>query len=228
MFAYLSNSFISGNERPKLKELDNYVVIKCATAWMELGRNLKIDEKLLNIIEKDNPHSCENCCSKMLYEWLDSTPEASWQILLDAMQNLSTDTTEKLHSTTNILPETVEKLDSTADKLDAKVDKLSDIAEKLDNGTDQLPNLFEKLDSTTDKLPNAVEKLESATNKVDVVADKLPNTVEKLDNAANRLPGAVDQLYQAVNELPKIVCKVQNIKETDLDSLAGNCTYIRT
>ena len=94
------NSFISGNKRPELRDLNNYVVIKCATAWKELGENLKVDKNLLKIIGKDNPHSCENCCSKMLSEWLDLTPEASWGILLDAMQNLnlSTDITEDLHT----------------------------------------------------------------------------------------------------------------------------------
>jgi len=81
------------------------VVVKYAANWKELGKNLNIDEDLLNIIEKDYPHDCENCCSKMLSDWLDLTPEASWQILLDAVDKLQ----DKLNTV-------VDKLHITEDK----------------------------------------------------------------------------------------------------------------
>ena len=90
--------YILGNERPQLKDIDNYVVIKYAANWKQLGRNLKINEDLLNIIEKDYPY-CEDCCSKMLNDWLDSKPDASWGILLTAI--------DKAQST---LPDTGENL----------------------------------------------------------------------------------------------------------------------
>ena len=64
------------------------MVTKCATNWQQLGKNLEINDDLLNIIEKDYPHDCERCCSKMLSEWLDLTPDASWKILYDAMDKL--------------------------------------------------------------------------------------------------------------------------------------------
>ena len=81
------------------------MVVKYAANWKELGKNLNIDEDLLNIIEKDYPHDCENCCSKMLSDWLDLTPEASWQILLDAVDKLQ----DKLNTV-------VDKLHITEDK----------------------------------------------------------------------------------------------------------------
>ena len=73
-----------GNERPQLKDISNYVVIKCAANWKHLGRSLNIKEDLLSIYEKDDPNNCEDCCIRMLSEWLDLTPHASWEMLLNA------------------------------------------------------------------------------------------------------------------------------------------------
>ena len=170
-----------GNSRPELKDINNYVVIKCATEWKQLGENLNIDEDLLNIIDKDNPNNCENCCSKMLSSWLDLDPNASWSILLDAV--------DKAINTINKVPATDEKLDTAADKL-------PDTVEKLDTVADKLPDTVEKLDTAADKLPDTVEKLDTA-------ADKLPNTVEKLDSAADKLLDTVEKLDTAANKLPK-------------------------
>ena len=140
-----------GNNRPELKDVNNYVVIKCATKWKQLGENLNIDEDLLNIIDKDNPNNCENCCSKVLSLWLDLNPNASWGILLDAV--------DKAKNTINKVPDTIEKLNTAADKL-------PDTVEKLDTAADKLPDTVEKLDTAADKLCNAVEKLDTATNRL--------------------------------------------------------------
>lgn len=61
------------------------MVIKCAPNWKRLGKNLKINGDLLNITEK-NYDKCEDCCSEMLSDWLESTPNSSWEILLNAVQ----------------------------------------------------------------------------------------------------------------------------------------------
>ena len=60
------------------------MTVKYATCWKKLGRNLNIGEDLINIIEKDNPQNCEECCSKLLHDWLEVTPDATWGILLEA------------------------------------------------------------------------------------------------------------------------------------------------
>ena len=128
---------ILGDERPQLKDINNYVVIKSAPNWKELGRNLSIDENLLNIIEKDNPNSCENCCSKMLNDWLDETPHASWGILLDAARKIQDD---------------LNRLPSGAEILDPVADELSGITEKLDTAADKLSDKNEKLDIEANKI----------------------------------------------------------------------------
>jgi len=96
-------------------------MVKYAANWKALGKNLNIDKDLLNIIEKDHPYNCENCCSKMLSDWLDLTPGVSWGILHDAVDKLQ------------------DKLNTAADKLDCASNKLPDTVEKLDTAADRLP-----------------------------------------------------------------------------------------
>ena len=239
MYAFLEN------KRPQLKDIDNHVVIKCATKWKELGRHLDIHEHILNITEKDNPHSCESCCSKMLSDWLDSTPNATWAVLLDAVDKTNDlsdiveklnakDMVEKIGSIANGLPAKVEKLDmvtdkldTTADKMDKEVDRLPDIVDKLYTEASRLPNTVENLDNAAHKMPHMVERLDTAANT-------LPDTVEKLGSAVDKLPGAVAQLCEVVDQLPKMVGKVQitDHEDIDLDGSAGNVhihhTYIHT
>ena len=77
-----------GNEKPKLKDLNDYVAVNFATNWKQLGRNLDIREDLLKIIEKNYPQDCEECCSKMLNEWLELTPNATWGIILEVLDKI--------------------------------------------------------------------------------------------------------------------------------------------
>ena len=43
----------------------------------------------MDIIEYDHRNDCETCCSRMLSEWLDNTPHATWENLINATDNLS-------------------------------------------------------------------------------------------------------------------------------------------
>ena len=38
-------------------------------------RQLNIEEHQMNIIEHDHPNNCEECCSKMLSDWLNLSSE---------------------------------------------------------------------------------------------------------------------------------------------------------
>ena len=86
-----------GNEKPQLKDLYDYVAVHYATNWKRLGRNLNIGENLLQMIEKDYPHNCEECCSQMLNNWLELTPDATWGMLVEAV--------DKVQSMQGIIPE---------------------------------------------------------------------------------------------------------------------------
>ena len=216
---YFHAYMYSGCERPEMKDINNYVVIRCAANWKQLGENLNINEDLLNIIEKDNLNSCENCCSKMLGDWLDLNVNASWEILLDAVSktlSVSNRVPEKLDTVADKFPEKMniaaDKLTDTVEKLDTVADKLPDAIEKLDTAADKLTDTVEKLDTTADKLPDTIEKLDTA-------ADKLPDTVEKLGDAADKLPKAVDQLFET---LDAVVDKINSVEDKSLDAFTGN------
>ena len=141
------------------------MVIKCAPNWKQLGRNLDLDDTLLNIIEKNNPHDCERCCSKMLSEWLDLTPNASWKMLNNAM--------EKIQNEPNKLPDAVEKLDTVVNKLsftvkefDVAASKLPDTVKKLNNAADKLPKTGDQLCETV-KLSKPIGKVQTFTFNFD-------------------------------------------------------------
>ena len=148
-------------------------MIKCAANWKQLGKNLNINEDLLNIIDNDYPH-CEDCCSKMLSDWLDFTPHASWETLLNAV--------DKTKNTSYRVPGTVEKLDTAEEKLPVTVEKLSTTTDKLDYAA-------VKIDYATDKLPNTVGKS----------ADKLPKAVDRLCEAIDKLPKVVGKVHITEN-----------------------------
>ena len=148
--------YVLGNNRPTLRDINNHVVMKCATYWKQLGKNLDIDEDLLNIIEKDNPDKCEDCCDRMLSEWLDLNPTASWGILFDAMNKvqgtLNSYSAENFETGADKLPNTVQKLDSATEKLDTVADKLPDSVQKIDTAANKLPGVVEKLSSAAGQL----------------------------------------------------------------------------
>ena len=80
-----------GRERPKIKDISNYVVPKWASKWRQLGRQLNIEKHLMDNIECNYPADCENCCSNMFSKWLDINPSAFWEDVIIAVDNLLSD-----------------------------------------------------------------------------------------------------------------------------------------
>ena len=80
-----------GKEKPPLNEISNHIVPRWASSWKKLGIQLNLELHLLQNIEKDNENDCEGCCNKMLSKWLDINTNASWEILFNALDQLSTD-----------------------------------------------------------------------------------------------------------------------------------------
>ena len=224
--------YILGNERPRLKDIENSVVIKCAPNWKQLGRDLNISEDLLNIIEKNYPR-CEDCCSQMLNDWLDSETDASWGILLTAVDkaqstlNTLPDTGKNLDIVAEKLLDTVEKLDTVADnvprtvaKLDIAAEKFTDTVKKVDTAAEKRSHTVEKLDTAAEKFTDTVKKVNTATEKLphtveklDTTAEKLMNTVKKIDIVAEKLPCTVEKLDTATDRLPKVVDQLCNVVE---------------
>ena len=71
---------------PSMRDLNRYVVHKCASEWEDIAFELGLD-KQVEIIKKDN-RECKDCLRRTLQKWLDSsTPPATWKTLEVAITN---------------------------------------------------------------------------------------------------------------------------------------------
>ena len=63
-----------------------------STSWYELGLQL-LEERnsgsVLSEIEHDNPNNAKRCCIKMFEKWLNQRPNASWDQLLTALNDIN-------------------------------------------------------------------------------------------------------------------------------------------
>ena len=82
----------TGDDRPILRDLYDHVVPSVADKWRDLGVKLLhptlIEQRVLEVIAADHPHSVENCCKSMFEKWLNTQEDASWQQLLEALQTM--------------------------------------------------------------------------------------------------------------------------------------------
>ena len=82
----------TGDARPILRDLYDHVVPSVADKWRDLGVTLLhptlIEQRILEVIAADYPHSVENCCKSMFEKWLNTKDDASWQQLLEALHTM--------------------------------------------------------------------------------------------------------------------------------------------
>jgi len=68
------------------------VVPTIADRWKDIGVHLLdstlIDQRVLEVIAADHPHSIEGCCKCMLEKWLNTQENASWNQLIEAIKNI--------------------------------------------------------------------------------------------------------------------------------------------
>ena len=76
-----------------MKDIENHVVVRWAPQWRHLGKQLNFEEHQMNIIEHNCHNNCEECCSKMLSDWLEQNTykDATWKVLTDAIDKLPED-----------------------------------------------------------------------------------------------------------------------------------------
>jgi len=60
-----------------------------APKWRQLGVGLGLDHHMIEIIECNHRNDCETCCSKMFIKWLDINPGATWEMLINVMDEIS-------------------------------------------------------------------------------------------------------------------------------------------
>ena len=81
----------TGDDRPDMRDLNNYIVEQQAAQWERLGLELRITDYHIAIISKDNEHNPNRsvtCCRKMLQKWLHIDPSATWGKLDDVIKKI--------------------------------------------------------------------------------------------------------------------------------------------
>ena len=79
-----------GCDSPLLKDLYDHVAPKVADKWKDIGVQLLdptlINDRVLDVIEADHPHSVEKCCKRVFEKWLSTKEDASWNQLIEAIK----------------------------------------------------------------------------------------------------------------------------------------------
>jgi len=79
---------ILAQKKPLMKDIDNFVVWRWASYWKQLGRQLNIEECLINNINYDYPNDCVRCCGQMLSNWLEQSSQPTWEKLIHALDKV--------------------------------------------------------------------------------------------------------------------------------------------
>ena len=77
------------SSRPLLRDLYDHVVPSIADKWRDIGEHLLphtlVDNRVLEVIAANHPHSVEECCKRVFEKWLCSQDDASWNQLIEAI-----------------------------------------------------------------------------------------------------------------------------------------------
>ena len=77
-----------GHKRPTLCDVYKFVVPECAHNWRYLGTLLHFKQAELGIIFSNFRNDAEECCRSLLSRWLEKNPDASWDQLFSAVDDL--------------------------------------------------------------------------------------------------------------------------------------------
>ena len=93
---------------PLLKDLYDHVVPVVADKWRDIGVHLLhptlINNRVLEVIAADHPHSVEGCCKSMFEKWLETQKDSSWNQLVEAIKSI------KLHTLASALGDIIGKV----------------------------------------------------------------------------------------------------------------------
>ena len=80
--------FVSAASKPTKKKIFE-LIPHVAPHWYELGVQLlnESQEPHLDVIKSDHGSDHKQCCIQMFWYWLKTTPNASWQHLLDSLRS---------------------------------------------------------------------------------------------------------------------------------------------
>ena len=82
-------------DRPDIKRLQEIMRIEdidIITRWHDLGLELVDSNRILKVIGADHPSDVNTCFYVMFEKWLGKTPNASWDQLVTALNNVEMNT----------------------------------------------------------------------------------------------------------------------------------------
>ena len=85
------NVDVTSKDRPTMEQLTKVMRIghiDIATKWHELGLELVDSHNTLKQIEANHRNDVSACCRVMLEKWLERTPEADWDQLVAALNEI--------------------------------------------------------------------------------------------------------------------------------------------
>ena len=99
----------TGTDKPNNALLNKYVIVEATSQWHVLGVQLLTNTVTykLNVIREEYKDDDKKCCSEMLAQWLGDDFKATWNKLLDHLQQSGKDkvlTTVKRNVTIKGLP----------------------------------------------------------------------------------------------------------------------------
>ena len=77
-----------GYKRPIVSDMYKYVVPEYAQNWRYLGTLLGFKHVEMEFIFNDFHNDSEECCRLLLLRWLNKNPDASWDQLFSAINDL--------------------------------------------------------------------------------------------------------------------------------------------
>ena len=77
-----------GYKRPTNRDINRYVVPNYTYRWQDIGVNLQFNYATLQTICADCLNKSEKCCKDLFVRWLQSTANATWDLLFKALDNL--------------------------------------------------------------------------------------------------------------------------------------------
>ena len=76
-------------DRPTMNQLLEVIRNEdITTKWYDLGLELNISNGVLKMIKLDHHLDAHACCCRMFDTWLERTPDANWEQLVTALNNI--------------------------------------------------------------------------------------------------------------------------------------------
>ena len=93
------------NSQPKLKDLYNLITPEYAAHWKVIGTLLGIERGIITGIEKNYPNNVSWCCNDLLGKWLERDTEATWEIIIQAIDSPAVTTLVSTSTTPVVSPQ---------------------------------------------------------------------------------------------------------------------------